>query len=50
MMYLDVLVCGADGSQTLERREVPDDYLPGEMAVRETSGEDAQSGEESAPS
>ena len=26
-MIIDVLVCGIDGSQTLEQREVPDDYF-----------------------
>ena len=26
-MIIDVLVCHADGAQTLERREVADDYF-----------------------
>ena len=26
-MIIDVLVCHADGSQTLESREVPDNYF-----------------------
>lgn len=26
-MHIEVLVCRPDGSQTLERREVPEDYL-----------------------
>lgn len=26
MMVIDVLVCRADGTQVLERREVPEDY------------------------
>lgn len=27
-MTIKVLVCGADGSQRVETREVPEDYLP----------------------
>lgn len=27
-MTIDVLVCRADGTQSLETREVPEDYFP----------------------
>ncbi|MDR3729810.1 MAG: hypothetical protein Q3X94_08525 [Oscillospiraceae bacterium] len=27
-MIIDVLVCRMDGTQTLEQREVPDDWFP----------------------
>ena len=29
-MTIDVLVCRGDGTQTLEQREIPEDYFPPE--------------------
>lgn len=40
-MTITVLVCGADGTQTTEVREVPDDYLP-VPAEPENSGESGE--------
>lgn len=40
-MILDVLVCHADGSQTLERRTVPDSWLE----VKQTESEEGNTSE-----
>ena len=33
-MIIKVLVCGADGTQHLEEREVPEDYLASAVPVQ----------------
>ena len=35
-MTIQVLVCGLDGTQTLETREVPEDYFSPEQLPAET--------------
>ena len=40
-MTIDVLVCRPDGTQVLETREVPEDYLAVEHAEGQEQGEQA---------
>ena len=41
-MTITVLVCGADGTQTTEVREVPEDYVPTPASEPETSEESGE--------
>ncbi|MGI5979700.1 MAG: hypothetical protein ACOX66_09455 [Oscillospiraceae bacterium] len=44
-MTIQVLVCRADGTQAVETREVPSDWLPAAPADSGTGGEPAQAEE-----
>ena len=41
-MVIDVLVCHTDGTQTLEQREVPDDYFAAPEPQGPDGGAEAQ--------
>lgn len=42
MMIMQVLVCRADGTQVLEEREVPEDFLENGAAPPENEGTEVE--------